>query len=395
MIDDIDIDVGQGPPLGDRKLQWSNLLTRDQKDLPRRPWVVPGLLMRRVVTIIAGHGGAGKSILTLTIALMGALGQKFADYAGPSEPLNVMIVNAEDSVDEMDLRLEAALSTFAGTPDELRRLASPRLHTVKRANYYLVGREGERIVETTFCGALIDYIEKHNIGLLIFDPAISAHSGLDENHSEMQALIDKFRSIANACDIPVALVHHFRKSGVAGDANSARGSSTMVDASRNVITVDSMSEKEASAMLGDPEERMRYFSVSHGKSNYALKSLRQWFRIDSVTLANGENAPRIAVAEFGGNGGTLDPNDLASFLDEIDAGLPNGDRYTTSGKDDHRLDALLMRKYAIPKARAKQIIENLIKANIIALTQYKKANRHKGVGYVVTERPSGDFREGQ
>jgi RecA-family ATPase len=382
---------GQGRQQDDRTLLWTNLLTRDQKDLPKRSWVIPGFLMRRVVTIIAGHGGAGKSILTLTIALMAALGQKFASYGPPAEPLNVLIVNAEDSIDEMDLRLEAALTAFEGPPAELRKLAGPRLHTVKRANYYLVAREGERIIETKFCQTLSRYIEAHEIGLLIFDPAISAHSGLDENHSEMQTLIDKFRCIAVDCDIPVALVHHYRKSGIAGDANSARGSSTMIDASRNVITVDSMSEKEASAMLSDPEERTRYFSVSHGKSNYALKSPRQWFRIDSVTLANGETAPRIAVAEFEGNGGSLDPDDLASFLDEIDAGLPNGDRYTTSGKDDHRLDALLMRNYAVPKARAKKIIENLVKTNIIALSEYKKANRHKGMGYVVNERPSGDY----
>ena len=345
--------------------------------------------MRGVATIIAGHGGAGKSIFTLTIALMIALGQKFADYGAPAEPLNVLIVNAEDSVDEMDMRLEAALTAFEGNPDELRKRASPRLHTIKRANYFLVAREGGHIVETQFSQALIRYIQEHKIGLLIFDPAISAHCGLDENHSEMQALIDKFRCIAVACDIPVALVHHYRKSGVAGDANSARGSSTMVDASRNIVTVDPMSEKEAAAMLTNVAERIRYFSVSHGKSNYALKSLRQWFRIDSVNLVNGESAPRIAVAEFGGDGGTMDPDDLDSFLADIDAGLPNGDRYAKSGKDDHRLDALLTRKYRIPKGRAPQIIDNLLHANVISLADYKKANRHQAVGYVVKERPRG------
>jgi hypothetical protein len=373
----------------DGELQWSNLLTRDQKELPKRPWVIPRLLMRGAVTIIAGHGGAGKSVFSLFIALMGVLGQKFADYAAPAEPLNVLIVNAEDSIDEMDLRLEAALTAFEGNPADLRKLASPRLHTVKCGNYYIVAREGDRIVETKFCQALIRYIEEHNIGLLIFDPAISAHSGLNENRSEMQALIEKFRFIADVCDIPVALVHHYRKSGVAGDANSARGSSTMVDASRNVLTVDPMSEKQAAAMLSNPEERERYFSVSHGKSNYAHKSVRQWFRIDSVTLVNGETGPTIAVAEFGGGGEIVEPGDLESLLDEIDAGLPNGDRYTRSGRDDHRLDALLTRNYDIPRDRAKQIIKNLTKANVISITEYKKANRHIGAGYVVKERPAG------
>jgi RecA-family ATPase len=180
----------------DSEVRWLNLLTRDQKDLPNRPWVIPGLLMRRVVTIIAGHGGSGKSVLTLFIALGGALGQKFAEYAAPANPLNVLIVNAEDSADEMDLRLEAALTAFEGNPAELRKLASPRLHTVKRHDYHIVAREPEGIVETKFCQALISFIEEREIGLLIFDPAISAHSGLDENRSEMQVLIEKFRVIA-------------------------------------------------------------------------------------------------------------------------------------------------------------------------------------------------------
>jgi len=50
---------------------------------------------------------------------------------------------------------------------------------------------------------------------------------------------------------------------------------------------------------------------------------------------------------------------------------------------------MLTRNYDIAKGRAKQIIKNLTKANVISITEYRKANRHKGVGYVVKDRPAG------
>jgi RecA-family ATPase len=365
---------------------WSHLMTRDPHDIPRRPWQIEGLLMLAVVTILCGHGGAGKSLWSLYIALMCALAQEWAGYV-PKEAINVLIVNAEDGTDELDMRLESALQSFKGRASELRKIASERIHTVKIPNYYLVSKEGDKAAHrTAFFMTLLTYIREHKIGLLIFDPAVSAHYGLDENSAEMQFLIESFRILAVTCNIPVLLVHHYKKSGVAGDANSARGSSTMIDASRIVVTVDPMDAKEADNMLTDVEQRGSYFSTTLGKANYSRKAPRQWFRIDGTVLPNGESAPRLIVAEFGGDGETMSDADMEDFLDMVTEGRGKGKLYTPGGHDTCRLDHVLRDKFNIPRDRAKAIIGNLTKCGVLGLVDYDRGDGKTGKGYAVLKR---------
>jgi hypothetical protein len=372
--------------------QWSHLMTRDPKDIPRRPWTIEGLLMQAAVTILAGHGGAGKSLWSLYVALACVLAQEWAGYLS-KEAVNVLIINAEDGVDELDMRLEAALQSFKGRTSELRKIATDRIHTVKIPNYYLVSKEGDKAAHRTkFFVELLTYIRERKIGLLIFDPAVSAHYGLDENSAEKQFLIESFRILAVTCNIPVMLVHHYRKAGIAGDANSARGSSVMIDAARIVVTVDPMDAKEANNMLTDVDQRGSYFSTTLGKANYSRKAARQWFRIDGTVLPNGESAPRLITVEFGGDGETMSDADMEDFLDIVAEGRGDGKLYTTAGPDAARLDHVLLSKFNIPRDRAKAIIGNLTKVGILALVDYDRGNRKTGKGYVVKKR-SADATE--
>jgi hypothetical protein len=173
----------------------------------------------------------------------------------------------------------------------------------------------------------------------------------------------------------------------------------MVDAARNVITIDPMSEADAKTKLTDPEQRGFYFSVSHGKSNYAPKKTRQWFRIESVTLANGETAPGLKPVDFGGDGHTMSDADLDEFLDAVEEGCPEikdaegkvkraaGLPYVASGADNVRLDHMLASRFHLPSARAKTMIDNLVKAGTLELADYTKPDRKTGKGYRVKQRP--------
>ena len=53
----------------------------DAKEIPRRPWLVPGLLLRRHVSVLVAPPGSGKSLLTLQIALMMATGDALGRLA--------------------------------------------------------------------------------------------------------------------------------------------------------------------------------------------------------------------------------------------------------------------------------------------------------------------------
>jgi len=69
-----------------------------EEDLPKRPWIAKGYLLRSSVTVIAGAGAAGKSMLCLGYAVALAFGEKWGKFA-PLETCRVSLVNAEDDAD--------------------------------------------------------------------------------------------------------------------------------------------------------------------------------------------------------------------------------------------------------------------------------------------------------
>jgi hypothetical protein len=147
-----------------------------------------------------------------------------------------------------------------------------------------------------------------------------------------------------------------------------------------------MDAKEADNMLTDVEQRGSYFSTTLGKANYSRKAPRQWFRIDGTVLPNGESAPRLIVTEFGGDGETMSDAEMEDFLDMVAEGRGAGKLYTVAGKDDVRLDHVLLTKFNIPRDRAKAIIGNLTKAGILGLVEYERGDRKTGKGYAVLKR---------
>ena len=83
----------------------------DPLTLPRRPWVVPNLACRNVVTLVAGPGGVAKSTWTLQVAVATVTGR--SDICGFVVPkrARVLVWNQED-----DFR-----KCIAGLPPSCRR----------------------------------------------------------------------------------------------------------------------------------------------------------------------------------------------------------------------------------------------------------------------------------
>src|SRR5262249_27522754 len=91
----------------------------DESSIPPRDWVVPGLLMRRQVTVLVAPSGSGKSLLTLQLGIACAQGKPWAGWL-PRQALRVMVINSEDDVDEMRRRLAAAARVMRVDQDTIR-----------------------------------------------------------------------------------------------------------------------------------------------------------------------------------------------------------------------------------------------------------------------------------
>ena len=265
----------------------------NEVDIPRRPWVVPGYIMRGSVTLIAGAGSAGKSSLLKGWGIALALGLTFNRFM-VAEPCKVMSYNVEDDLNEERRRLSATLRQFNATPRNLAgmfRVIGPTqvgtlLHHDPASGY---------TTRTEVMEAIEAQIAEFQPDVLFLDPLVELHTAEENDNTSLRAVLAAFRQLAVRCNIAVVIAHHTRKGTVTpGDPDAVRGAGAIVGAARVVYTVCSMSDEEA-AKIGIPSARRRfYFRIDSAKSNYAPLDGAEWFERKPYEIGNGEE---IAAAE--------------------------------------------------------------------------------------------------
>jgi hypothetical protein len=102
-------------------------------------------------------------------------------------------------------------------------------------------------------------------------------------------VVKAWGQIADECDCSINLVHHVRKgNGMETTAESARGAKAMTDAARSVNVYNRMTHEEAE-LAGVPIDQVGfYFRVQNDKANLAPPEKAEWFRMNNVDLANGD-----------------------------------------------------------------------------------------------------------
>jgi len=285
----------------------------DETALPRRQWLYGSHLLRGRVSVDVAAGGVGKSALKIGEALAMASGKPLlghqigrADLPG-SSPLRVWLYNLEDDADELLLRTRAAMKFFTLSPDDL----GGRLFVDSGLDQPCVvaseGPTGTLIAEPVI-DALIAEIRRRQIDVLILDPFVSSHTVSENDNAAIDAVVKRaWVRIAHSCNCAVNLVHHIRKgNGEAATADSARGASSLIGAARSVQVFNRMTEAEADQAKVKPEFRRFHFKVTNEKANMAPPPERaDWYRMESVELANGEKvgvaAPWLWPVQAGAN----------------------------------------------------------------------------------------------
>ena len=266
-------------------------LLREVAVMSRRDWIIHRLLLVGYISLILGPGGVSKSMLQLIGAISAATGRDLLGL-GPVRQSNVLLINNEDDETELKRRIAAVLVKFEINPAELEgTLFTISGYTQPVRFAYLTDKSVSR-------SPVIDQVEAlvrgQRIGSLFVDPFITTHTAPENDNNAMDQVVAIYKKLAGQLGVAVNIVHHTRKIGGdpeahAGDAESGRGASSIKDASRAAVTIARMSQKTAEKLSITDEERGSYIRMDVGKMNFAAHdSKANWYRIEQVTLANGD-----------------------------------------------------------------------------------------------------------
>jgi len=259
----------------------------DVTQIPVRPWVIPGWLLKRNLAMLIAPPGVGKSTITLQQAIAIAAGKDWAGFR-IARPGNVMLVNVEDDQDEMQRRCAAALEVMGLTQADIE--GKLFIRDGERDFLIIKSNVNGEVVWSPLVEELTETIKRHDIAVLIVDPFAETLSGDENSNDTMKKGATGFRQVARDGDCAVMLVQHTGKaaSRAAGDMNASRGGSAQIGVVRTAATIFDMSVEDA-AKFGLPDrERHLYIKWDDAKSNQSLKSGdTNWFKKISVDIGNG------------------------------------------------------------------------------------------------------------
>ncbi|MCA6280838.1 AAA family ATPase, partial [Phenylobacterium sp.] len=255
------------------------------EDIPPKPWVVHGLLCRGVVPVLAAEGGSGKTGLTVALAAHIAEGKPYSTWT-VNEPTRVLVMNGEDSRDELQARMHGVCGVFGFDPAEM----SENVQLVPSHEWRVADGRGGNVREHEV-RLLADYCVQERIGVIVVDPLRLTHDSDENDNGAMAVVMRAYGALARRANAAVLLIHHAGKARgkSAGDAGASRGASAVVDHSRITVTLVNAQDGD-DERYGVPREEMElYARVDDAKQNLARKNPKpRWFKKLALPLPNGD-----------------------------------------------------------------------------------------------------------
>ena len=256
--------------------------------LPRRRWVYGTTYIRSYVSVTASSGGIGKTSLATVEGMAIATGKALLGEP-VKEQTNVWIVNLEDPIEEMQLRLAAAMQHYgikhADIAGRLFMDAEDTLQMILAAE----GRDG-LIQNDALLEHMANKIKELEIGTVIIDPFVSTHLVNENSNASIQAVVAMFRKLARLTGAAIHLIHHVRKgNGEDATIDSVRGAGSLIGAARAARVINKVSEEDATRLGVDAKEALGIMRVDDGKANLAPPAEKAVYRrMIGVQLPNEE-----------------------------------------------------------------------------------------------------------
>ena len=263
-------------------------------DIPNTPrkWLIPNWLPADTVTMLTGHGGTGKSWLTLQMLCQIACGYQDAflnpTFKTPSDaneeinPKHIIFATYEDEPEEIKRRLGTLQDNMKWIQEGLPTIMN-HIHIVDlRGVGPLWGPgTGEHIANTgqmLLAGYEVqERCEEKDARLLVIDPLSGAFGNSENDRAIVYDFVSAFRKWGDTQGCAVLMIGHLPK----GKQEVSFSGSTAWEASARSMM-----------MLGKKEDgESEYYALSHTKNNYAQRQddiyLRRnrygwWQKVDAL-----------------------------------------------------------------------------------------------------------------
>jgi hypothetical protein len=201
-------------------------------------FVVYPLIPRGLVTLLGGHGGAGKSVLALTLAAHVAAGRDWAGF--PVESGRVLYVSLEDGAELIRFRLRRIVQAYGLDPraiaDGLRVADGSESDTPLATEHADLGIR--RLGMTHVLEELAELSE--GAGLVIVDNASDAFGGNENDRQQVRTFVrGMLGRIARATGAGLVLLAHLDKQAArfGANGNSYSGSTAWHNSTRSRLAL--------------------------------------------------------------------------------------------------------------------------------------------------------------
>lgn len=235
------------------------------RDVASEPidWIWKGWIPRRMLTILGGFGGDGKS--TMMASLIGALttGGTMPD-GGTAPRMNVLMLSAED---DPSYAIKPRLEVHRADPARVFLLKGTRKGDGRKR--WLDMRRDVELMERE--------ILKRDIGLIVIDPLSSYLSSADRNNEgEIRDALQPLMSLMERTGVAVVAIMHVGKSADGRRASQRLlGSTAFTALARSVVMVADIPDDNQPDDM-DTQGKLKVVQVV--KSNYAIAPPPRMFR---------------------------------------------------------------------------------------------------------------------
>lgn len=253
------------------------------------PHYVDKWIPHNEVTLLAGHGGSGKSYVALSIAVHVALGQPFGALV--TTQANVLFYSAEDSRVVLGKRLAKICLALKINQGQLEG----KLHMLDASDIDPALYRNK--VSTALALELAELVKNLDVGLIVIDNTSDAFDGDEIKRVEVRYFIRSLRSHLARPGRAVLLLAHINK-------NAAKGVND-TDEDYSGSTAWNNSVRSRLSLTPDGNDAMK---IKHLKANYGAKA-------DPVRLEWHDGVPLVACGYFNVRG---DSPDIAKEREEAD-----------------------------------------------------------------------------
>jgi hypothetical protein len=375
---------------------------RDPTALPRRPWLVRGLILRGHITALLAAGGVGKSVLSLTLALHMCSGKHFGPWRA-SERLRVAVLTVEEDEDELDRRLHALQIQYGFDNDDASRLLiinmdDPPLLAMadKRGNMQPTKKLADLKIE----------LANHGADVIILDPFVELWAGQENDNVQVRSAMGYIRSICRELNVGCILCHHIRKGLMTpGDVDAGRGASAFAGLVRMAFTITPMTKQEADQF--DLEKYKGIIRIDSAKGNYSTADVDDatWLKFRTIDLENygedNEDSDKVGVLVTWSPPGVFEGIGFPAIdkvLDKIEEGPEEGERWSFAPQaKDAYVGLCIAEGLEITSERAERVISTWKKSGLLYEKEVRSPKVRKMRARVFVDeskRPSAIPQEG-